>query len=987
MWTTEAGPDASGAGIWQSGGGIVSDGSNGMFIATGNGVTPPVGVGTSPPATLSESVVHLTVGSGGTISASDFFAPADAATLDANDQDLASGGPVALPDAEFGTATYPHLMAVIGKEGRLFLLNRDSLGGRGQGTNGGDLILGQSTLSGVWGHPAVWGGDGGYVYVDESKSNLVALSYGLTGTGKPALHVAGNSQETFGYTSGSPVVTSSGTTSGSALVWIIQSADATGASGQLMVYNAVPSSGVMTLLRSWPLGKVSKFSVPATNNGRVYVGTRDGNLIAFGAPTTQALQGTSVGLGQVAVGSSGTATATLTAAKTVTVSAVSAASPFSAGTTTPSLPVTLTAGQTISVPVGYSPTTWGADTGALSLTTDAGTINVGLSGTGTQPGLGAAPTALDWGTMAVGSSETLTVGVTNTGTSSETFTGVTGPGSPFSTSGLPNVGDTLAAGVSDTISVTYTPTLAESDSSSIVLTSDQGSVTIPLTGIAINSDPQVTISPTSLSFGNVAVGASATQTFTVSNTGNINLTVTKAAPPTAPFGAVNPIPEGQQLAPGESYTVSVTFTPTAVASYSGTYEVTTDTGQGAMDISVTGGGTPATGGTAITAPGGGWTVNGAATTSGKNLVLTKLNTNKAASAVYGTPVPSAGLTASFTAQLNGGTGGTGLTFSLLDATKSTATSVGGNGGGMGFSGLSGVAVVLSTYQQSGAPSNNFVGIATGGSGGTLTYLATSTNIGALRTGTHTVTVQVTMGGQLDVSVDGTLVLSPTVTLPANVLPAFTGATGGTTDNHIVSGVSISANGAALPAPGGSWSYNGVATMSGSGSLLTPATANQAGAAVDPTAISAANFEAGFTSVITGGTGGDGLTVSLFDASSVSPSSVGNHGNGVGATGLAGIYVILNTYTGGKVASSVSIGTNPTSGTAPKLLYTTTSVPSLLGSHQVWVTVYNGVLTVAVDGTQVLQGAVTLPSSVLPAFTAGTGATTDTQTVSGVTMQY
>jgi hypothetical protein len=987
MWTDEAGADASGAGIWQSGGGLVTDGANGMFIASGNGVTPPIGPGTSPPTTLSEAVVHLTVASDGTISATDFFAPADAGTLDANDQDVSSGGPAALPDAEFGTPTYPHLMVEIGKEGRLFLLNRDNLGGRGQGTNGGDLILGQTTLSGVWGHPAVWGGDGGYVYVDESKSHLVALAYGLTGTGKPALHVAGNSLETFGYTSGSPVVTSNGTTSGSALVWVVQSTDATGAGGQLMVYNAVPSNGVMTLVRSFPLGNVSKFSVPATNNGRVYVGTRDGNLIAFGAPTTQALQGASVSFGQVSVGSNGTATATLTATKTVTVSAVSAAAPFAAGTPSPTLPVTLTAGQTLTVPVTFSPTSWGADTGDLALTTDSGTIDVGMNGTGTQPGLAATPSSVDWGTMAVGSSEVLTVGVTNTGTSTETFSTVTGPNSPFSATGLPNVGDTLAAGVSDTITVTYTPTAVESDSSSIVLTSDQGTVTIPLTGTAIVSDPQVTITPTTLSYGNVPVGSSATQTFTVANTGNINLTVTKAAPPTAPFSPVNPIPEGQQLAPTESFTVTMTFAPTAVANYSSTYEITTDTGQGAMNVTLTGSGVPATGGTAITPPGGGWTVNGAATTTGPTLVLTKLNTNKAASAVYGTAVPSAGLTANYTAQLSGGTGGTGMTFSLLDATKSTATSIGGSGGGMGFSGLSGVAVVLSTYQQAGAPSNNFVGIATGGTGGTLTYLATSTAIGALRTGTHTVTVQVTAGGQLDVSVDGTLVLSPTVTLPTNVLPAFTGATGGTTDDHIVSGVSITANGAAIPPPGGGWSYNGPATMSGSNNQLTPATANQAGAIIDPTAVSPANFEAGFTSVISGGSGGDGLTLSLFNAASVSSSAVGNHGNGVGATGLAGIYVILDTYTGGKVASSVSVGTNPATGTVPKLLFNTTNVPSLLGTHQVWVTVYNGVLTVAVDGTQVLQGAVTLPTSVLPAFTAGTGATTDVQSVNSVTMQY
>jgi hypothetical protein len=99
----------------------------------------------------------------------------------------------------------------------------------------------------------------------------------------------------------------------------------------------------------------------------------------------------------------------------------------------------------------------------------------------------------------------------------------------------------------------------------------------------------------SLSFGNVVVGKSATQTFTVTNTGNILLTVTKAAPPAAPFAATNPIPEGQQLAPGESYTVTMTFTPTAAQNYSAAYEVSTDTGQGAMYINMTGTGVPASG--------------------------------------------------------------------------------------------------------------------------------------------------------------------------------------------------------------------------------------------------------------------------------------------------------------------------------------------------------------------------------------------------------
>ena len=439
-------------------------------------------------------------------------------------------------------------------------------------------------------------------------------------------------------------------------------------------------------------------------------------------------------------------------------------------------------------------------------------------------------------------------------------------------------------------------------------------MTIPLTGSGIVADKQVSISPTSLAFGSVAVGAERhTDLHRRRIPATSDLTVTKAAPPTAPFSAVNPIPEGQQLAPGESYPVTMTFAPTGVASYSGTYEITTDTGQGAMSVTVTGTGTPSTTGTRSPA---GRRLDGERIGHHQRHqpLVTKLNTNKAGSAVYGTAVPSAGLSASFTAQLSGGTGGTGLTFCLLDATKSSATSVGGSGGGMGFSGLNGVSVVLSTYQQAGAPSSNFVGIATGGTGSTLTYAATTTSIGALRTGTHAVIVQ-QVGSQLDVTVDGTLVLSPTVTLPASVLPAFTGATGATTDNHVVSGVSITTNGKALTAPGGGWSYNGVATMSGGSSLLTPATASLAGAMIEPAAVSPANLEAGFTSVMTGGTGGNGLTLSLFDASSVSASAVGNHGNGLGATGLAGIYVILATFTGGKVASSVAIGTNPASGTS------------------------------------------------------------------------
>ncbi len=177
-----------------------------------------------PPETLSESVVGLTVEPSGQLKPSQFFAPSNAPKLDENDEDLGAGGPIALPTEYFGTKSIPHLVVQVGKDGRVFLVNADNMGGYRQGPEEGDAVL--QTLGpfvGVWGHPAAYGGQGGWVYMLESAGggNLQALSYGLNGEGEPALSVAGTSSESFGYTSGSPLVTSNGTTTGSAVVWVV----------------------------------------------------------------------------------------------------------------------------------------------------------------------------------------------------------------------------------------------------------------------------------------------------------------------------------------------------------------------------------------------------------------------------------------------------------------------------------------------------------------------------------------------------------------------------------------------------------------------------------------------------------------------------------------------------------------------------------------------------------------------------------------------
>jgi outer membrane protein assembly factor BamB len=288
MWATSE----SGAAIWQSGGGLVSDGEGQIVFTSGNGPhLPPPGPGGSPPeGSLGESVARLTVQSDGTLKATDFFSPFNNVELSEDDRDLGSGAPLGLPSPYFGTDAIPHLIVQVGKPGTIYLLDRDSLGGMGQGEGADDVVQEIPETSGLWGSMAVWPGDGGYIYIPSSGS-LEVLKYGTGEVGTPQLSLVAKSSEHFGYASGSPLVTSNGTAAGSAIVWITRCSDPPECEGStLNAYSAVPTEGSPKLLWSGEVGIRTKFARPDASAGRIYVGTADGHLRGFGstvpAPTT-----------------------------------------------------------------------------------------------------------------------------------------------------------------------------------------------------------------------------------------------------------------------------------------------------------------------------------------------------------------------------------------------------------------------------------------------------------------------------------------------------------------------------------------------------------------------------------------------------------------------------------------------------------------------------------------------------------------------------
>jgi len=574
MWTAEA-MSTDGASVWQSGTGLMSDGPGRIFLATGNGVSPAPGPGTAPPGQLAESVVELGVRPGGRLAARGFFSPADAPALDTYDLELGSAGPAGLP---FGTRRYPHLLAIAGKTGRLLLLNRDSLSGRETGPGGTDGVVSSAgPFGGLYGRVASFGGrDADYVYYVGQSEYLHALRFGTGATGRPVLSPVATSTGTFGVASGSPVVTSDGTAPGSAVVWVVNN---TFPNAMLEAYDAVPqrTGGVPRMKQIWSasVGLGSHFSTPAVAGGRVYVANQLGQVFGFGAPGRAPLAAAPAGFGQVPTGGSGHAEVTLTARAAVTISAVSAVSdaspdPFTAGTPRRAgaavrLPVTLSRGQQLQVPVTFAPAAPGGAVGWLDLTTTQAAfpvVSASLSGTGTRPGLFATAGSVQFLHTFVGIPGGDGVAVTNGGTTNVTVTATRPPKPPFSVTGLPKPGTVLQPGESVEVQVGYAPSRPGHASSIFrVTTSAGGTLTGYLTGKAFAGDESLAIAPARADFGRVRVGRAATRLITLADPGGVPLTVTGTTTLKPPFRLAAPLPTGQPLGPQDSLEIPVEFSP------------------------------------------------------------------------------------------------------------------------------------------------------------------------------------------------------------------------------------------------------------------------------------------------------------------------------------------------------------------------------------------------------------------------------------------
>ncbi|MEO8727514.1 MAG: hypothetical protein ABI383_15490, partial [Acidobacteriaceae bacterium] len=259
-------PNGKGATIWQGGGGFAFDGSGNLYVESADDTdTTPVnpGIGSYPDAFLKLSP---------SLQVLDYFIPSNEAYLRQNDADIGSGAPIVMPNNELIGG---------GKDGRVFVLNRNNMGGfHSQDQNVQTIQTGTQQFDNIWGSPAYWNG---ILYYHTEADVLKA--YGWNGSTLTAGPIA-RGDKAYTVHGASPSISANGNSNG--IVWDVEDSgyDPNGGSPAILhaynasniaqeLYNSAQAGGRDTA------GSAAKFSVPSIADGHVFVPTSN-QLVVYG---------------------------------------------------------------------------------------------------------------------------------------------------------------------------------------------------------------------------------------------------------------------------------------------------------------------------------------------------------------------------------------------------------------------------------------------------------------------------------------------------------------------------------------------------------------------------------------------------------------------------------------------------------------------------------------------------------------------------------
>ncbi len=321
-------------------------------------------------------------------------------------------------------------------------------------------------------------------------------------------------------------------------------------------------------------------------------GSRPGSLLVKTGGTT--LSTTLSGQGQIASASLSSTSldfgnqpvATNSAPQTITlsstgnlalqISSINVSGDFSQANT---CPASLNPGTSCSISIVFTPAASGARSGVLVVSSNGGVASTSLLGTGTAPVPVFSVAALNFGNQRVGTASTQAFILVNNGNGVFNNNGIviTGAAEFRQTN---DCAASLGPAQACTVNVTFTPASRGAKAATLSVSTAQA-VTVPTVSLTGNGVAPVAVLTSSLTFPAQIVGTNSNQTASLSNTGDVPLSIGSIAT-SGDFGQSNNCPAN--LASGASCSIVVTFTPAGAGARSGTLVVTDDDPANAQQV-------------------------------------------------------------------------------------------------------------------------------------------------------------------------------------------------------------------------------------------------------------------------------------------------------------------------------------------------------------------------------------------------------------------
>jgi len=245
--------------------GPAADSAGNIYLLDANG---DFGTTLNPggfPANGNYGNAFLKISTSGGLAVADYFEMQNQQQENDSDADLGSGGALVLPDLTDGSGIVRHLSVGAGKDGHIYVVNRDAMGKFNAGSNNVYQDLSGALGSGIWGMPAYFNGTLYYGAVGDAIKAFKITNAKLS-TGP-----VGQTSNTFRYPGTTPSISANGTNN--AIVWAAENSNpavlhAYDASDLHELYNSNQASGSRD-----QFGSGNKFITPTVVNGKVYVGT------------------------------------------------------------------------------------------------------------------------------------------------------------------------------------------------------------------------------------------------------------------------------------------------------------------------------------------------------------------------------------------------------------------------------------------------------------------------------------------------------------------------------------------------------------------------------------------------------------------------------------------------------------------------------------------------------------------------------------------